>query len=191
VLTDPRRSGTFPLGLPRSSKCVLGRERRTMRSRFVASPAAWHRDSVSHRDPPRIAALVASRFTSTQVSALRCDRRDSGLASRHFFSGLDRFASVAQRIAGLRRFALGGTRGRSQTAPLGLGLLCLTDPEFCWRGPLGDKPWATRTTYHTRRTGAEASPVERCSPGCAFRNSTHAGDPRSSNSLLDGHSIRL
>jgi len=39
----------------------------------------------------------------------------------------------------------------------------ITTSEFCWRGPQVHKTWATRTTYHTRSTGAEASPVERWS----------------------------
>jgi hypothetical protein len=72
---------------------------------------------LTRRDPQRIAALVASRTTSTQVPALRCDRRVSSVASRPLLSAPDPCPFVAQRIAGLRRFAFVGTKGRRQTAP--------------------------------------------------------------------------
>ena len=184
MMTDPWRSGPIPPGLPRSSKCVLGRERKTMTSRYVASPAALHRDSASHRDPPRIAALVASRTTSTQ-GTLRCvaTRRDSCLASRHFLSAL--IASSCATHRGVASLRARGNEGPQPNGSSGLGLLCLTDSEFCWRGPQVHKARATRTTYHTRPTGAEASPVERYLPTCSAVRPTHAGYPRSSNSLLD------
>jgi hypothetical protein len=120
MFTHRTRLETHPGASPVSSNSVLGRERKTMRSRLVASRAALH------RDPPRIATLVASRLSSTQVTALRCDHRDSSLASRHF-SQLSSLPAV-QRIAGWRRFALRGAAARRLLGPQiplpnGLGIL--------------------------------------------------------------------
>jgi len=167
---------------PVSSNSVLDRERRTKRSRVVAW-ATLRRDLASHCDPPRIAALVASRITSTQVTALRCDRRDSSVASRHFLSGLDQFPSRGATHRGVASLRARGDEGPQPAGSSGLGFLCLTDLEFCWRGLSGHNSMTSRATnlsVHPSRSERSRALIG----SLRSSDTDRPGNPRSSNSLL-------
>jgi hypothetical protein len=162
MFTHRTRLETHPGASPVSSNSVLGRERKTMRSRFVASPDALHRDFASHRDPPRIAALVASRIASTQGTALRCDRRDSGVASRHSLSVADPFfpsrGATHRGVASLR--ARGGRRAAARRL-LGPQISLPNGLEFCCR--TGQVVSPGRPATQPRSTPARRG-ASRCSP---------------------------
>jgi hypothetical protein len=111
-----------------------------MRSRFVASPAL-RCVAISHRIAIRRALRPSSHRALRRLKSLRCVATAATQVLRRDISSPAWIDSlpVAQRIAGLRRFALWGDEGPQPDGSSGLGFLCLTDSEFCWRGLPGDK----------------------------------------------------
>jgi hypothetical protein len=90
---------------------------------------------------------------------------------------------------GWRRFALRGDEGPQLDGSSGFGLLCRTDPEFCWRGLQVHKPGVTERTRHG------VLPVQKRAKTSVAREPRRSetnphGNPRSSNSLLESYPPR-